>query len=219
MMVLLFAQTCRLVGATAADLFRPLVADVAMADNVEVAASDVTLLQGHTSEVFTCAFNPRADILASGYAMQACLRQRQPIVLCRSGDATARIWKLPAASDSASRPSSSSSSSSSASSVVLKHASEAVKTPSRDKSQDVTTLDWNVGRDAWLAHYVSCTCPLFSSTALGWPPGHMMAKREFGVWMARYSRHCTVTLMWCLPSSGHRTLITWSLAAVRPREI
>lgn len=33
---------------------------------VEVPPTDVTMLSGHSSEVFTCAFNPRADVLATG---------------------------------------------------------------------------------------------------------------------------------------------------------
>lgn len=45
--------------------------------SVEIPPSRVTVLRGHESEVFICAWNPTHDLLASG-----------------SGDSTARIWNL-----------------------------------------------------------------------------------------------------------------------------
>lgn len=45
--------------------------------SIEIPASKVTVLRGHESEVFICAWNPSTDLLASG-----------------SGDSTARIWDL-----------------------------------------------------------------------------------------------------------------------------
>lgn len=48
------------------------------ADNfVEIPPNKVTVLRGHESEVFICAWNPMHDLLASG-----------------SGDSTARIWDM-----------------------------------------------------------------------------------------------------------------------------
>ncbi|XP_070539448.1 F-box-like/WD repeat-containing protein TBL1XR1-B [Ptychodera flava] len=44
---------------------------------IEIPPSKATVLRGHESEVFICAWNPRNDLLASG-----------------SGDSTARIWNL-----------------------------------------------------------------------------------------------------------------------------
>lgn len=44
---------------------------------VEIPSSKATVLRGHESEVFICAWNPVSDLLASG-----------------SGDSTARIWNL-----------------------------------------------------------------------------------------------------------------------------
>ena len=43
----------------------------------EISAEKSTVLKGHDSEVFICAWNPKQDLLASG-----------------SGDSTARIWNL-----------------------------------------------------------------------------------------------------------------------------
>lgn len=45
--------------------------------NIEIPASKATVLRGHESEVFICAWNPSTDLLASG-----------------SGDSTARIWDM-----------------------------------------------------------------------------------------------------------------------------
>jgi len=44
---------------------------------IEIPASKATVLRGHESEVFICAWNPASDLLASG-----------------SGDSTARIWNM-----------------------------------------------------------------------------------------------------------------------------
>lgn len=44
----------------------------------EFPSSDVTILEGHTSEVFNCSWSPAGSLLASG-----------------SGDSTARIWTIP----------------------------------------------------------------------------------------------------------------------------
>ncbi|XP_050321863.1 F-box-like/WD repeat-containing protein ebi [Bactrocera neohumeralis] len=51
---------------------------------IEIPASKATVLRGHESEVFICAWNPSRDLLASG-----------------SGDSTARIWDM---SDATSSP-------------------------------------------------------------------------------------------------------------------
>lgn len=52
--------------------------------SIEIPASKATVLRGHESEVFICAWNPSTDLLASG-----------------SGDSTARIWDM---SDNSSSP-------------------------------------------------------------------------------------------------------------------
>lgn len=52
--------------------------------SIEIPSSKATVLRGHESEVFICAWNPSTDLLASG-----------------SGDSTARIWDM---SDNSSSP-------------------------------------------------------------------------------------------------------------------
>lgn len=81
----------------------------------EIPSSDVTILEGHTSEVCACAWSPTGSFLASG-----------------SGDSTARIWTI---ADGSSR----STSNAPLNVLVLKH----VKGRTNEKSKDVTTLDWN----------------------------------------------------------------------------
>ncbi|KAK9949058.1 hypothetical protein M0R45_004603 [Rubus argutus] len=82
----------------------------------EIPSSDVTILEGHTSEVCACAWSPTGSLLASG-----------------SGDSTARIWSIP---DGSSR---SGLQNGAINVLVLKH----VKGRTNEKSKDVTTLDWN----------------------------------------------------------------------------
>ncbi|ESW28748.1 hypothetical protein PHAVU_002G014600 [Phaseolus vulgaris] len=82
----------------------------------EIRRSDVMVLEGHTSEVCACAWSPTGSLLASG-----------------SGDSTARIWSIPEGrckSASLSDP---------PNVFVLKH----VRGKTNEKSNDVTTLDWN----------------------------------------------------------------------------
>mmetsp|Transcript_65853 Transcript_65853/g.155556 ORF Transcript_65853/g.155556 Transcript_65853/m.155556 type:complete len:464 (-) Transcript_65853:40-1431(-) len=86
-------------------------ADVMEEDETEISDSQVMQLQGHGSEVFICSWNPRVPLLASG-----------------SGDATARLWRVP--EDIAAG--------STADCTVLDHVGAV------DKNKDVTTLDWNL---------------------------------------------------------------------------
>jgi len=81
----------------------------------EILANKSTVLQGHESEVFICAWSPTSDLLASG-----------------SGDSTARIWNMndtPAPTSSANQ-------------LVLHHCIQkgGTEVPS---NKDVTSLDWN----------------------------------------------------------------------------
>ncbi|KAE9607800.1 putative transcription factor WD40-like family [Lupinus albus] len=81
----------------------------------EILSSDVSVLQGHTSEVCACAWSPTGSLLASA-----------------SGDSTARIWTIAEGrcKTSSQKP---------LNTVVLKH----VMARTNDKNKDVTTLDWN----------------------------------------------------------------------------
>jgi len=85
-------------------------------EGIEIPVEKATVLKGHESEVFICAWNPMKDLLASG-----------------SGDSTARIWTMnttPDTGDTAVK--------------VLKHCiqHEGREVPS---NKDVTSLDWNCG--------------------------------------------------------------------------
>ncbi|XP_055810884.1 WD40 repeat-containing protein HOS15-like isoform X2 [Solanum dulcamara] len=82
----------------------------------EIPSSDVMVLEGHTSEVFVCAWSPEGSLLASG-----------------SGDSTARIWTIgdgPCYSTVQRRP---------PNVLVLKH----LESQATEKNMDVTSLDWN----------------------------------------------------------------------------
>ncbi|KAL9663925.1 hypothetical protein QQ045_019319 [Rhodiola kirilowii] len=83
---------------------------------LEFSSSEVTILEGHTNEVCTCAWSPAGSVLASG-----------------SGDSTARIWTI---ADGPSRPGSLNGPLNVA---VLKH----VQLRTHEGNKDVTTLDWN----------------------------------------------------------------------------
>ncbi|KAF5201398.1 F-box-like/WD repeat-containing protein TBL1XR1 [Thalictrum thalictroides] len=90
--------------------------DVCTSLSCEISSSDVTILEGHASEVFACAWSPTGSLLASG-----------------SGDSTARIWTI------ADGPCASSMQNGPTNVLVLKH----FKGRTNEKSKDVTTLDWN----------------------------------------------------------------------------
>jgi len=81
--------------------------------SIEIPSNRVTILKGHESEVFICAWNPSSDLLASG-----------------SGDSTARIWNLNDNSNSMNNQ------------LVLRHCIQkgGAEVPS---NKDVTSLDWN----------------------------------------------------------------------------
>ncbi|ESR39245.1 WD40 repeat-containing protein HOS15 [Citrus sinensis] len=92
------------------------IATTSASQSFEIPNSDVTILEGHTSEVCACAWSPAGSLLASG-----------------SGDSTARIWTI------ADGTSNGGAQNGPLNVLVLKH----VKGRTNEKSKDVTTLDWN----------------------------------------------------------------------------
>lgn len=88
--------------------------DAGEREPVIVSESEVTVLGGHESEVFMCAWSPTELLLASG-----------------SGDSTARIWALPPT------PSGAASVSMIGEPLVLHHVNA-----NNEPSRDITTLDW-----------------------------------------------------------------------------
>lgn len=88
-------------------------------ESIEIPASQATILKGHESEVFICAWNPTSDLLASG-----------------SGDSTARIWNLESGPWNSNDPKFKNNQ------LILRHCIQKGDTevPS---NKDVTSLDWN----------------------------------------------------------------------------
>lgn len=85
---------------------------------LEIPPSRVTVLSGHESEVFICAWNPQKDLLASG-----------------SGDSTARIWNLNENDGKILPPP-----------LLLRHCIPKGDKDMVPSNKDVTSLDWDVSR-------------------------------------------------------------------------
>lgn len=103
--------------------------------NIEIPASKSTILRGHESEVFICAWNPSTDLLASG-----------------SGDSTARIWDMTDSAVAAAATNSTANggpNTTAGKQLVLRHCIQkgGAEVPS---NKDVTSLDWNVSFLIWL---------------------------------------------------------------------
>ncbi|WVZ09269.1 hypothetical protein V8G54_013799 [Vigna mungo] len=134
------------------------ISTVSTSQPCEIRRSDVIVLEGHTSEVCACAWSPTGSLIASGYQLdkavstgklsssfsgalerdlmngflQYLLTSLSSFQL-RSGDSTARIWSIPEGrckSALLNDP---------PNVFVLKH----VRAKPNEKSNDVTTLDWN----------------------------------------------------------------------------
>jgi len=88
---------------------------------VEAPPSDVSVLPGHSGEVFTLAWNPRNGTLATG-----------------SGDGCARVWRIIGVEGSGSG-----SSGSSELCTVLRHNTGEFGKSRKDETHDVSSMDWS----------------------------------------------------------------------------
>ncbi|THF98081.1 hypothetical protein TEA_027089 [Camellia sinensis var. sinensis] len=141
-----------------------------------IPSSDVITLEGHTSEVFTCAWSPAGSLLASG-----------------SADATARIWTVV---DWTSR---SSLQNGSSKVLVLNH----VKGKKKGKSNDVTTVDWNVG--AATVFYVLDEFSRYSSCKLK----STLSKHKGPVFALKWNKKED----YLLTGSSDKSAIVWDVEA------
>jgi len=151
------------------------------AEDLETTDEEVMTLVGHSSEVFICAWSPQELKLASG-----------------SGDATARIWTVPDGPCGQGREY--------PSPVVLHHVSG-----DKEKSKDVTTLDWNF--DGTMLATGS-----YDGQARIWSPG--------GVLLQTLSRHKgpIFSLKWnrtgkyLLSGSVDKTAVVWDTTTSTVRQ-
>lgn len=137
----------------------------------------VTTLAGHTHEVFICAWSPTSSQLASG-----------------SGDFTARIWTIPDG------PSGESQMSHMPEPIILHHLSN-----DKEKSKDVTTLDWNHNGSALATGSYDGQARIWSST------GELTAtltKHRGPIFSLKWN--CTGDYL--LSGSVDKTAIIWDVA-------
>ena len=167
----------------------------------EISGADVTVLDGHSSEVFICSWSPAGAVLASG-----------------SGDSTARIWTLPGVGgpgpEAGGVP------------VVLRHVSSegegeaaAEGGPANGeaggkgepKSKDVTTLDWN-GTGTLLA------TGSYDGIARVWAADgtlqHTLAKHTGPIFSLRWNKRGDLLLSGSLDKSA----IVWDAATGEVRQ-
>ena len=144
----------------------------------ETPEDQVTTLAGHTSEVFICAWSPSSLLLASG-----------------SGDSTARIWRVPEG------PCGKGQTASMQEPLVLQHLSK-----DKEKSKDVTTLDWNHDGSSLATGSYDGQARIWSST------GKLTAtlvKHNGPIFSLKWN--CTGQYL--LSGSVDKTAIIWDVAA------
>ena len=137
---------------------------------MEIPASKATVLRGHESEVFICAWNPTTDLLASG-----------------SGDSTARIWNM---NDNSSSPTQ----------LVLRHCIQkgGTEVPSNKDVTSLDWNVRNRVISQFTLNDFNRWCG-FSVTEHYWQRARMMVTHEFGLPMADWPVHWASTKGLYLP--------------------
>lgn len=124
--------------------------------SIEIPPSKATVLRGHESEVFICAWNPSTDLLASG-----------------SGDSTARIWDM---SDNSAAPNQ----------LVLRHCIQkgGTEVPSnKDVTSLDWNVRTKTNLKCIKLNFFSKHVNVYSVMVLCLPLAHMMGMQGFGLQM------------------------------------
>jgi len=186
---------------------------------IEIAEEDVSVLTGHSSEVFICSWNPQRDMLATG-----------------SGDSTARVWEIPnapcstevgeASSDRAVVLSHQSSKKQDAGSGELDNqksdrqrgatdmAGSASQHPDAETTlnKDVTTLDWNFdGTKLATGSYDGCA--RIWNKGL-WELQMTLSKHSGPIFALKWNQKGT----YLLSGSVDKTTIVWDAKTGEPKQ-
>jgi transducin (beta)-like 1 len=140
--------------------------------NGSIPEDSVTTLAGHTAEVFSCTWSPTSLLLASG-----------------SGDSTARIWRVP------DRPGGKGQQL--AEPAVLTHFNS-----EKDKSKDVTTLDWNHNGSALATGSSDGYARIWSSTG---KEIHTLMRHKMPIFSLKWNS----TGRYLLSGSADKTAVIW----------
>mmetsp|Transcript_1715 Transcript_1715/g.3593 ORF Transcript_1715/g.3593 Transcript_1715/m.3593 type:complete len:487 (-) Transcript_1715:148-1608(-) len=152
----------------------------------ETPEEDVTTLVGHSSEVFICAWSPTSLQLASG-----------------SGDSTARIWQVPEG------PCGTAQMAQLAEPLVLQHYSDE---KDKEKSKDVTTLDWNHDGSALATGSYDGQARIWSSTG---KLVRSLVRHKGPIFSLKWNR----TGQYLLSGSVDKTAVIWDTATGAVKQV